>query len=105
MRSHLFGFATLVVLASLILTACGGAPGQAAGPMQELGQGEGEVAIVAWAGYIERGESDPAYDWVTAFEAETGCKVTVKTAATSDEMVSLMNQGGYDLVTMDPERR
>ncbi len=54
---------------------------------------------MAWAGYIERGESDKAYDWVTGFEKETGCKVTVKTAATSDEMVALMNEGGFDLVT------
>jgi len=29
----------------------------------------------------------------------TGCKITVRTAGTSDEMVSLMAQGGYDLVT------
>ena len=64
-----------------------------------VGAGEGEVDIVAWPGYIERGESDKAYDWVTAFEKETGCKVNVKTAATSDEMVTLMNQGGFDLVT------
>ena len=54
---------------------------------------------MAWPGYIERGESDKAYDWVTQFEKETGCKVNVKTAATSDEMVALMNKGGYDLVT------
>ena len=64
-----------------------------------VGAGEGEVDIVAWPGYIERGESDKAYDWVTGFEKETGCKVNVKTAATSDEMVTLMNQGGFDLVT------
>jgi putative spermidine/putrescine transport system substrate-binding protein len=64
-----------------------------------VGEGEGEVDIVAWPGYIERGESDKNYDWVTAFEKETGCKVKVKTAATSDEMVTLMNQGGFDLVT------
>ena len=100
MKSHLYGFFTIVVLASLVLTACGAAPGGgAAQPIKELGKGEGEVAIVAWAGYIERGDSDPAYDWVTAFESQTGCKVSVKVAATSDEMVSLMNQGGYDLVT------
>ncbi len=67
--------------------------------MTAVGQGEGEVDIVAWPGYIERGESDPAYDWVTQFEKDTGCKVNVKTAATSDEMVTLMNQGGFDLVT------
>src|SRR6202158_4373921 len=64
-----------------------------------VGEGEGEVDIVAWPGYIERGETDKNYDWVTAFEKETGCKVNVKTAATSDEMVTLMNQGGFDLVT------
>ena len=64
-----------------------------------IGEGEGAVSIVAWAGYIERGETDPAYDWVTQFEADTGCMVSVKTAATSDEMVALMNEGGFDLVT------
>jgi putative spermidine/putrescine transport system substrate-binding protein len=68
-------------------------------PLKELGPGEGEVSIVAWAGYIERGETDKAYDWVTEFEKKTSCKVTVKTAATSDEMVALMNEGGFDLVT------
>jgi len=60
---------------------------------------EGQVDIVAWPGYIERGETDKGYDWVTQFEQDTGCKVNVKTAGTSDEMVSLMTQGGYDLVT------
>jgi putative spermidine/putrescine transport system substrate-binding protein len=70
-----------------------------AAEMTAVGDGEGEVNIVAWPGYIERGESDKAYDWVTDFEKETGCKVNVKTAATSDEMVTLMNQGGFDLVT------
>ncbi|HEY3146211.1 MAG TPA: extracellular solute-binding protein, partial [Dongiaceae bacterium] len=75
--------------------------GQAASAdmMTSIGQGEGEVSIVAWPGYIERGESDKNYDWVTGFEKETGCKVTVKTAGSSDEMVSLMNAGGFDLVT------
>ncbi len=60
---------------------------------------EGQVDIVAWPGYIERGETDAGYDWVKPFEAKTACKVNVKTAGTSDEMVSLMTQGGYDLVT------
>jgi len=60
---------------------------------------EGQLNIIAWPGYIERGETDKAYDWVTPFEKDTGCKVNVKTAATSDEMVALMGQGGYDLVT------
>ncbi|MGH8514621.1 MAG: extracellular solute-binding protein, partial [Gammaproteobacteria bacterium] len=67
--------------------------------MTEVGDGEGALGIVAWAGYIERGETDKAYDWVTEFETKTGCKVNVKTAGTSDEMVALMNEGGFDLVT------
>lgn len=67
--------------------------------MTSVGEGEGQVNIVAWPGYVERGETDKGYDWVTGFEKETGCKVNVKTAATSDEMVTLMNGGGFDLVT------
>ncbi|MBY0350522.1 ABC transporter substrate-binding protein [Tabrizicola sp.] len=65
----------------------------------EIGPPEGQVNIVAWPGYIERGETDKAFDWVTKFEAASGCKVNVKTANTSDEMVALMNEGGFDLVT------
>ncbi|MEE9098688.1 MULTISPECIES: putative ABC transporter substrate-binding protein YdcS [Pseudomonas] len=72
---------------------------QAAEALKQLGQPEGALDIIAWPGYIERGESDKNYDWVTQFEKDTGCKVNVKTAATSDEMVSLMAKGGYDLVT------
>ena len=68
-------------------------------PLQKLGKGEGQVDIVAWAGYIERGATDKNFDWVTEFEKKTGCKVNVKTAGTSDEMVALMNEGGFDLVT------
>ncbi len=66
---------------------------------KSVGKGEGQVDIVAWAGYIERGTTDKNFDWVTDFEKKTGCKVNVKTAGTSDEMVALMNEGGFDLVT------
>jgi putative spermidine/putrescine transport system substrate-binding protein len=72
---------------------------QAFAQVTEVGPGEGQLNIVAWAGYIERGETDKAFDWVTKFEEATGCKVNVKTANTSDEMVALMNEGGFDLVT------
>lgn len=67
--------------------------------LKQLGPGEGQVDIVAWPGYIERGQTDKNFDWVTDFEAKTQCKVNIKTAGTSDEMVALMNEGGFDLVT------
>ena len=72
---------------------------QTKGPLQKLGKAEGQVDIVAWPGYIERGATDKNFDWVTDFEKKTQCKVNVKTAGTSDEMVALMNEGGFDLVT------
>lgn len=94
MRQTVLHFAALMLLTTPLAQA------QAAtGMISALGQNEGQLSIVAWAGYIERGESDKAYDWVTGFEKQTGCKVSVKVAGSSDEMVSLMNQGGYDLVT------
>src|SRR3970040_2232956 len=92
--------AILVLAAiSLVLAACGAGATGGGGPLQSVGEGEGQVDIVAWAGYIERVYTDPNYDWVTSFESETSCVVNVKTAATSDEMVALMNEGGFDLVT------
>jgi putative spermidine/putrescine transport system substrate-binding protein len=100
MKSKWYVIGSMLILASLVLSACGGGGGgEVGGPLQSIGKGEGALSIVAWAGYVERGETDPRFDWVTKFEQETGCMVTVKTAATSDEMVALMNEGGFDLVT------
>jgi putative spermidine/putrescine transport system substrate-binding protein len=84
-------------LASALAAALAAAPVQA--QVTKVGKGEGYVDIVAWPGYIERGETDKNFDWVTDFEKKTACKVRVKTANTSDEMVALMNEGGFDLVT------
>ncbi|GAB4578262.1 MAG: ABC transporter substrate-binding protein [Anaerolineales bacterium] len=100
-QKMMFVFVLMTVF-TLIISACQPAATTASeggGMMTEVGEGEGQVDIIAWAGYIERGATDPNFDWVTDFEAETGCKVNVKVAATSDEMVALMNEGGFDLVT------
>jgi putative spermidine/putrescine transport system substrate-binding protein len=69
-------------------------------PMKEsLGDGEGEVSILAWPGYAEDGSNDPKVDWVTPFEKETGCQASVKYFGTSDEAVNLMKTGEYDVVS------
>jgi putative spermidine/putrescine transport system substrate-binding protein len=69
------------------------------GAPTELGEGEGEVNLIAWAGYTEDGSTDPAVDWVTPFEEATGCQVNVRLGNTSDEMVQLMQSGEYDGVS------
>ncbi len=97
MKSKSFMLFSALAVVSMLLSACGGGAG--GNMITKLGEGEGQVDIIAWAGYIENGSTDAAYDWVTAFTEATGCVVNVKVAATSDEMVSLMNQGGVDLVT------
>lgn len=85
--------------ATALMVSAIAANGAVAAMPTKIGPGEGEVNIVAWPGYIERGETNKSFDWVTSFEKATSCKVKVKTANTSDEMVALMNEGGFDLVT------
>ena len=102
----------LVGVLSFLAAGCGGdddeatpatteavAPGAPEGSLTELGAGEGAVNLIAWAGYVEDGSTDPKVDWVTSFEEETGCQVNVKTGNTSDEMVTLMRTGDYDGVS------
>ena len=88
---------------ALVAAACGsestsspgtGAPSVGATPIADL-TGEGSLDLIAWQGYTED-------DWVKPFEQQTGCKVTVKYANTSDDMVNYMRQGGgtiYDGVS------
>ncbi|QKG26467.1 ABC transporter substrate-binding protein [Actinomadura verrucosospora] len=66
---------------------------------KSLGKGEGQVNLVAWAGYAEDGSNEKSVDWVHPFEKQTGCKVNTKIAGTSDEMVALMKTGQYDTVS------
>jgi len=91
--TRLWGSALVVAAAAMLAATATQAR------MDKIGKGEGVVDIVAWPGYIERGETDKKFDWVSDFEKKSGCKVRVKTANTSDEMVALMNEGGFDLVT------
>jgi len=68
-------------------------------PLSALGNGEGQLNLVAWPGYAEDGSNDPKVDWVHPFEQKTGCKVNIKVGNTSDEMVQLMRSGQYDGVS------
>ena len=81
----------------LALAGCGSSgssdtTGSTTGELQKVGKGEGQVNLIAWAGYV----ADP---WKSDFAKQTGCKVNVKEAGTSSEMVSLMRTGQYDGVS------
>ncbi|MET8505152.1 ABC transporter substrate-binding protein [Streptomyces sp. NPDC004787] len=110
MRPHRSLLTAAAVSGLLLLTACGSADPAGAGksgglnppPLKAptaLGAPEGQVNLIAWAGYVEDGSNDPKVNWVSAFEKQTGCQVNAKTAATSDEMVALMKTGQYDAVS------
>jgi putative spermidine/putrescine transport system substrate-binding protein len=97
-----------VLTVGLLLAACSssgnnGGSGRRQVPnipmAKSIGPGEGEVDLIAWAGYVEDGSDDPKVDWVHPFEQQTGCTVHVKIGNTSDEMVQLMRSGQYDGVS------
>ena len=102
-RLRWLGLAVYIVVALLAATSCGSDDdGDSAGggttTTEEsnlptaIGEPEGQVNLINWAGYVEK-------DWNTPFETETGCKVNSKVGATSDEMVTLMKTGNYDGVS------
>src|SRR5271169_2990739 len=88
------------VLVAVIVgvSACGSSssgPVSASKLPTSIGKGEGGLNLVAWEGYAQP-------EWVKPFEAQTGCTVHAKYAGSSDEMVTLMRQGGgsqYDMVS------
>ena len=112
--THTIRVAAAVAAAGLALAACGSESDSSSDegttaasgfqvpdlkPLEALGTPEGKVSVLAWPGYVEDGSTDPAVDWVSDFEKETGCQVTVKTFGTSDEAVQLMRTGQYDVVS------
>jgi putative spermidine/putrescine transport system substrate-binding protein len=94
--------AVLVGAMALAAAGCGGGDsGGASGAGDttalptKVGPGEGTLNLIAWEGYTED-------QWVKPFEQETGCQVNAKYGGSSDEMVTLMRQGGggqYDMVS------
>ena len=96
----------LVTMAAVFAAGCGssdnkssssggGGSTTASNLPQKIGPGEGKLNLVAWEGYTQP-------EWVKPFEQATGCQVNAKYAGSSDEMVTLMRQGGgsqYDMVS------
>ncbi len=90
--------AVVLTLLSMAIVACGGSSSSSQNTSKlptSIGKGEGQLNVIAWEGYTQP-------QWVKPFEKQTGCQVNAKYAGSSDEMVTLMRQGGgsqYDLVS------
>jgi putative spermidine/putrescine transport system substrate-binding protein len=98
MRLAKIDWALGAVLATMVVavSACGSSSktSSSASLPTTIGTGEGQLNLVAWEGYTQP-------QWVKPFEAQSGCHVHSKYAGSSDEMVTLMRQGGgqYDMVS------
>jgi putative spermidine/putrescine transport system substrate-binding protein len=94
---------SLLAGSALLAAACSGGTGASEAPstITEVGEGEGQLTVLAWPGYVEDGTTSPDVDWVTPFEEETGCEVTVQTFGTSDEAFTLFqtNPEEYDVIS------
>src|SRR5436189_2067584 len=96
----------LVTIAATIVAGCGsssdnsstsgtGGGSGASNLPAKIGPGEGKLTLIAWEGYTQP-------QWVKPFEKQTGCQVSAKYGGSSNEMVTLMRQGGgsqYDMVS------
>lgn len=102
--------AAAVLAVALGLAGCSGGGGhhtrtKEVRAAETMGQGEGQVSLVSWNGYLEDGSNDPTVDWISPFEKKTKCRVSIKYAANPQEMLDLMSKPNlhYDGVAATPE--
>jgi len=94
MRRHLAGLGVVLVL-GVGCSAPEEAPPEPRGPAvvhDDIGDPEGELSLLAFAGYAEDGSSDPEFDWVLPFQEATGCAVQVRYVDSGDEIVQLIGR-------------
>jgi putative spermidine/putrescine transport system substrate-binding protein len=88
--------------ASTAPSAAAATPGPSLPTAADLGSPQGQtINVLAWPGYVENGSTYPEYDWVTAFQKETGCTVKPQAFGTSDEAYTLFstNPEQFDIVS------
>lgn len=71
--------------------------------LSELGDTEGQLNLLARAGYVENGATDPRVNWVAPFEKQTGCKVTVTVPESTEQLLELVGSGPYDAAAVPGE--
>jgi putative spermidine/putrescine transport system substrate-binding protein len=88
----------LVTALAVVAAGCGGGDdgeasteieglGSSVEEIQDLARSEGQVNLVQWPGYSVLTDK---------FTSETGCRVSTKDGASSDDMIALLQSGAYD---------
>jgi putative spermidine/putrescine transport system substrate-binding protein len=96
---------TIAAALAIVVSACGSTttagpaghqpPQAGTAPQTSIGAGEGQLNLIAWAGYVDK-------SWADAFTAQTCCKINEKDDGSSDPMVTDMAGGGggnWDMVS------
>ncbi|MCC5578706.1 extracellular solute-binding protein [Microtetraspora sp. AC03309] len=80
-------------------------PAKTPTPAASPGPGEGAVNVLALPGYVEWGGTDPKVNWVAPFQAETGCKVNLRTydASATAGGTRPIDPGSFDVISAPPE--
>src|ERR1700736_1534466 len=99
MRHAWIRMGTTAAAMVIVASACGStSPGGGGVPANQpptasmklpttVGAGEGQLNLIGWEGYVDK-------SWTDTFTQMSGCKVNAKYAGSSDEMVTLMANGG-----------
>jgi spermidine/putrescine-binding protein len=57
-----------------------------------------ELHLLAPAGYVEDGSTDPSADWVTPFERATGCRVDVRVYDEGEDVGAIARRRDADVI-------
>jgi putative spermidine/putrescine transport system substrate-binding protein len=97
------GLVACAIGIAVVTAACGGGGSTSTAPSgattvdaNGLPAPEGVLRVLAREGYTED-------SWITPFEKQTGCKVTVHYMGPGDNTASLLAQGSYDVVSVASE--
>lgn len=78
-------------------------PKKAVHSVEHLGADEGKLVIASWPGYVEMGNDDDQYDWVTEFEKNSSCKVQNVVFKSEEDIAKMMDEGIADLFILSSD--
>ena len=94
----------LLIVAIACLGACARAPSPGAGAASEAPTKyptEGSLGLLLPAVYLGKTTQRPRAEWFDRFERDTGCRLSIATADSDEELAARLQRGGIDVVVAD----